>query len=213
MKRLVLPALFLCASHVHAAMAIDGWYSSVFGGYSYVPNNLSKINNNLSYTDANYNSGFNAGARLGYKSTPMRYEGEISYISSKIASLKINGAKTSNVRGDTSATLLMLNAYYDFPEFVGSLVPYANLGLGYAFVNTNMTPYESTVDATQLKGSNGVFAYQAGVGLNYDFAESYGLNIGYRFVATEQVKALGKIYEANLLSVGATYRFDEASYK
>ncbi len=62
------------------ATAIDGWYSSVFGGYAYFPNNVFKIKDGLLLNDATYRSGFDAGGSIGFKSHPMRYEDPMSII-------------------------------------------------------------------------------------------------------------------------------------
>lgn len=213
MKRVLLPALLFASSSGFSAVPINGWYSGAFGGYTYLPNNLSKLLGDLYRTDAHYSSGYHLGARVGYKSAPLRYEGEFTYLTANINRLKINGLKQNAVSGDTYSNLLMANIYYDFPNILPCLNPFLSAGLGYAFVNTNLFSSGPNFGPTNLSGSNGVFAYQASTGINYDFSEFFGLNASYRYVATERVEILGKSVQANLLSLGLVYRFDEAQYK
>ncbi|MBA2652867.1 MAG: porin family protein [Tatlockia sp.] len=101
MRTAFFSATLLASSLATAAIPIDGWYSSVFGGYSYLPNNLdlNRINNSTNFNNPllipNFNNtfspphhnaidsgknGINAGGRLGFQGGPMRYEAELTYI-------------------------------------------------------------------------------------------------------------------------------------
>ena len=102
MKTALFSATLLASSLATAAIPIDGWYGSAFGGYSYLPNNvnLNRINNTNNFNNPflfpNFNNsfllsprnnsidtgknGFNAGGRLGFQGGPMRYEAELTYI-------------------------------------------------------------------------------------------------------------------------------------
>lgn len=213
MKRCLLSLLILSSTSAFSATPINGWYAGAFGGYTNMPNNLNKLWVSLNRTDAHYDAGYHAGLRLGYKSTPLRYEGELTYLTANINAFKINGYPQYGVSGDTYTNLFMANVYYDFPDMLPCLNPFLGLGLGYAFVNTNLFSNGPFFGPTRLTGSNGVFAYQGTAGVNYDFSEFWSLNASYRYVSTERVEILGKAVQANLLSLGVVYRFDEALYK
>lgn len=212
MRTALLSAALLTSSAAFSAIPVDGWYASVFGGYSYLPDNVSTAKYGLFYSDASYTSGFNAGGRIGYKSSPLRYEAELSYIEADTRKFDVNFVPQNGVSGEAVATALMANVYYDFPEIVPAIEPYLGAGLGYAWVETTLKS-SGPFGPNRFKDSNNVFAYQATAGLTYNFAENYSVDAGYRYFATQRVSAFNKTFQAHLASVGVTYRFDVANYK
>lgn len=204
-------ALFVCNSAM-AVAPINGWYSSAFGGYAYIPDNVSITASGLARNNVEYNSGYHAGANLGYQGYPMRYEGEITYIESDLKKLSINNITQTGLTGQTYAVTAMANIYYDFPEIVYSIMPYVGLGLGYGYIDGQLNS-TGPAGITRYEGSDSVVAYQAAAGLTYNFSESYALKIGYRYIGTDRVDELGKIFQAHLGTVGITYRFDSNFYK
>ncbi|MDP1604816.1 MAG: outer membrane beta-barrel protein [Legionella sp.] len=196
-----------------AATPIDGWYSSVFGGYTDIPDNLSTTRYGLSRNHSAYEPGYHAGGRLGFQSNPMRYEGEITYIESNLNTFFINGVRQTYVYGDTTAIVGMANIYYDFRDLVlPTIYPFVGLGLGFAYVDGDFKS-RGPFGHTFYEGSNGVFAYQGTAGLTFNFAENYALNIAYRYVGTDRVHDLGRVFQANLATLGVIYRFNENGYK
>ena len=212
MRFAFISAALLATSVASAATPVNGWYSSVFGGYAYVPNNISKTRYGLTRTNANYQSGFDAGGSLGFKSNPMRYEGELTYLNANLKKFKINGLQQTGVSGYNDAVLAMANVYYDFPGLISVLQPFLGGGIGYGWVNAKLNS-EGPTTVTRFTGSNSVFAYQATGGIVYNFAENYALSLGYRYVATDRPDSLGKMFQAHLANLGAIYRFDKGSYK
>ena len=100
MRRTVIAcALFLPPLLTTAATPIDGWYSNAFGGYAYLPNNMDKTYKNVTYTDANYESEYNVGGSFGYKSNPMRYEGQVTYVSGMLDYVYENGIRERKAVG------------------------------------------------------------------------------------------------------------------
>ena len=212
MRIIALSAALMAINPLFAATPIDGWYGSVFGGYAYLPNNISHTHSGLTRTDANYQAGFDAGGNIGYKSNPIRYEGELTYINANIDHFRVNQLRQIAPRGYTSSILAMANIYYDFPSVLPSVEPYLGIGLGYAEVRAELDS-SGPQGPTRFSGKNSVFAYQATGGLTYNFAENFALTLGYRYVATEDVHDLGKVFQAHLANVGVVYRFCENSYK
>lgn len=226
MKTAFFSATLLASGLAAAATPIDGWYSSVFGGYSYLPDNISRTYYGTTFTHASYTAGYNAGGRFGFQGGPMRYEGEFTYISANANAFRANGIRRFHPSGHSNAALGTANVYYDFPEMVPCISPFLGGGLGYGWVegrlNSRRSPFaqrfvnhRNALVAHQFsfKGSDSVFAYQATAGLTYNFAENYALNIAYRYVGTTRVDKLGKIFQANLASIGVVYRFNEYNYK
>jgi opacity protein-like surface antigen len=208
MRIALLTASLLAAGVTVAATPINGWYTSLFGGYNYLPNNI----NTALRTNADYHAGFDAGGSIGYKSNPMRYEGELTYLDANLNKFKISGVDQTGVGGHSEAVLAMANIYYDFKGISAPIQPFIGGGIGYAWVNAKLYG-TGPLASTAYTGSNNIFAYQATAGLTYNFAENYALNLGYRYVATTNADNLGKSFQANLANLGAIYRFDEARYK
>ncbi len=213
MKRFALIAATLITSNLAAAATpIDGWYSSAFGGYAWVPGNINTVNQGLALSNSVFQSGFDAGGSLGFKSNPMRYEGELTYIRANLNHFDINGVRQTGNTGYTNTALGMANVYYDFPGIVMPIQPFLGGGIGYAWVQDKLNS-TGPLAVTSFSLSNSVFAYQATGGLTYNFAENYALSLGYRYVATTNAPDLGQIFQAHLANLGAVYRFDGNRYK
>jgi opacity protein-like surface antigen len=203
--------LLLITSAADAAVPIDGWYSSAFGGYAYLPNNIDRARNNIRYTDANYDSEYNVGGSFGYKSNPMRYEGQITYISAMLDHVSENGVRDPRVAGYNNAIFALANVYYDFRMVIPTLSPYLGLGLGYGWLNLKVDNTRLNIPDFRVSGS--AFAYQPTAGITFNFAENYALHVAYRYIGTDHVFALGKRFQAHLANFGIIYRYDEAKYK
>lgn len=221
MRIALFSAALLASQAAMAATAIDGLYSSVYGGYSYLPDNLSQTAYNTKYERASFNNGYNAGARFGYQNHPFRYEAEFTYLKASAKSFHTNHfpflpeplvRRHRKVEGNTSAALGMANVYYDFPDMVPCISPFIGVGLGYGWTETTVSSRRFFI-RRYFKGSGSTFAYQGTAGLTYNFTENYALNLAYRYVGTTRVAGLGKAFQGNLASVGVIYRYNEYFYK
>ena len=212
MKRIIIAASLLTMISANAATPIDGWYTSAFGGYAYLPGNLDVVKQGIKYDRTNFQSGFDAGLNLGYKSNPMRYEGELSYLKANINNFNVNNALQFNPSGYSNAILGLANVYYDFTGITESLQPFLGAGIGYAWVQDKLNG-TGPFSPTHFDASNSAFAYQATGGLTYNFAENYALSLGYRYIGTTHVADLGQMFQAHLSNLGAVYRFDGNNYK
>lgn len=213
MKLVFFSAAMLAASLSHAATPIDGWYAGLFGGYAYLPNNINKNIDGATFNNGDYKSGYNAGGSLGFKSNPMRYEGQLTYINANIKGYQVNDISQTGITGYNNAIFALANVYYDFRNSVpAGIQPFLGLGIGYGWLNAHLNSTGPTV-ATQYRENGSSFAYQGTAGLNYNFAETYGLNLSYRYIATANSDVLGKIFQAHLANLGVVYRFDGVKYK
>jgi opacity protein-like surface antigen len=210
-KQLIISAL-LVSSVVSAQTPVDGWYAEAFGGYTYLPSNISTTRDTIVYTNGQYDSGYHFGGKVGYKSTPIRYEAEVSYLTTQTKGFDVNGIPQTGVTGNSNATLGFANLYYDLSDLSDSLEPYFGLGIGGAWLDSR---FYSTGPLTnnRFKATNTVFAYNATVGITYNFSENYALDASYRYVGSARGDEFGKTFQAHQLSVGAIYRFDVANYK
>jgi opacity protein-like surface antigen len=211
LKKIALVGVIL-SNVAYANIAIDGWYANAFGGYAYIPNDLDNYFGSFYINNANYNSGYTLGARLGYKSNPLRYEGEFSYISAQMKYFKVNNIMPADKTGLTNVFAAMANVYYDFPGLTPSIEPYLGIGLGFANVNTHFETKDVGM-YLDINKSNTQFAYQGTIGLMYNFAENFSLDAGYRYIRTTHIDTLGQSFQAHLITGGVTYRFDDAVFK
>jgi len=209
---LIISMLLLAAPATHAATPIDGWYSNVFAGYAYVPNNIDTTRGSITYTDANYQSEYNAGGSFGFKSNPMRYEGQVTYLNAALKNVSENSEKQTYVSGQNNTVLGLVNVYYDFPDVIQAISPFLGLGLGYGWINMKIDN-KYLIDVPDFRDAGSAFAYQGSIGLTFNFAENYALNIGYRYVGTNSVFALNHMFQAHLANISAIYRYEEARYK
>lgn len=212
MRTLLASATILAAQVVSAATPIDGWYGSVFGGYAYLPGNINSTWNGSTRTDATYHAGFDAGGSFGFKSNPLRYEGELTYVNANLSRFSINNVSQTGVHGYSEALLGMANVYYDFPECINAISPFVGVGIGYGWVSGRFTS-QGPSGYTRYTGANSVFAYQPTVGLTFNFAENYALTAAYRYVGTDRVDDFGKVFQAHMANLGIVYRFNEVTYK
>ncbi|KTD19003.1 outer membrane protein [Legionella jordanis] len=209
-------AALMASSLASAAVAIDGWYASVFGGYSYVPDNVSNTTYGVLRAHPSYNSGWNGGGRVGFQSTPLRYEAEVTYINANLKKFKINTIRQFGVDGESTGTFAMANVYYDFPEMVPCIAPFLGVGLGYGYITARLNstgPVYGAAYPTRFKVDDNVWAFQGTAGFTYNFSENYAVNIAYRYIQTERADDFNKVWQAHLASVGAIYRFDGATYQ
>ncbi len=204
-------ALFLSPFVATAATPIDGWYSNAFGGYAYLPNNMDKTYKNVRYTDANYESEYDVGGSFGYKSNPMRYEGQVTYVNGMLDYVYENGIRERKAAGYANAIFGLANVYYDFPMVIPTISPFLGVGLGYGWINTKVDNARLNIDGFRVADS--AFAYQGTAGLTYNFAENYAIFIAARYIGTNTVFDLGKRFQAYLANGGVIYRYDEAKYK
>ncbi len=211
--RIKLFSAALLASGIScAATAVDGFYSAAFGGYSYLPNNIFTSRYDQFFNNVQYHDGYNVGGRFGFQSNPMRYEVEYTYVQASPQNFDVNGIEQTFVSGDSSANLLMANAYYDFPSLLPAISPFLGFGIGYAYLQTHLNS-EGPLTYNFLNSNDSVFAYQGSAGLTYNFSENYAINVAYRYIATSKAGDYGSNFQAHLASAAAIYRFDQGNYK
>lgn len=212
MRITLLSAALLATGITSAATPVDGWYTSVFGGYAYIPSNVS--NSTLGYfiNNVSFNKAYNMGGRIGYKSNPLRYEGEYTFLHANARFLHINSVGQNGVTGYSSANVIMANIYYDTPEMLPDIAPFLGVGIGYANIQDRLES-QGPFGITYFTASNNSFAYQGTLGLTYNFAENYAVNLAYRYIATSSSNNLGSIFQAHIANAGVIYRFDNGNYK
>lgn len=212
MRITLLSAALLATGIASAATPVDGWYTSVFGGYTYIPSNINRFYYDRFYDGLGYQSGYNAGGRIGYQSNPIRYEAEYTYLTADIKHFHIDGRRQRHISGFSTANMLMANIYYDFPDMLPAISPYLGAGIGYSYLQVKLASHE-LFESSYFNVTDNAFAYQGTAGLTYNFAENYAANIAYRYVSTSKVGNFGTVFQAHIANVGVVYRFDHGNYK
>src|ERR1700747_1341445 len=162
---------------------------------------------------ARYNSGFNAGGRLGIQYGPLRVEEEYSYRHNRLSSFGAFFIPRSNslFQGQRNTNAIMTNFIYDFT--IGwPVTPHIGFGIG-ALENVDSislnpvtlaglprttvsgpggvigvigatTPFPNpTLGGTFLKQSTWNFGYQAIAGFRYDINPLLAFDLDYRYLA------------------------------
>jgi OmpA-OmpF porin, OOP family len=158
---------------------------------------------------ARYNSGFNAGGRIGIQYGPVRVEEEYSYRHNGLSSFGSFFGPNVNTAfsGNRNTNSIMTNFIYDFT--LGWPVS-PHIGFGVGAVNNNdsvslgtinsgpnpliitapgvagaaVIPANSVLGGTFLKGNNWNFGYQAIAGIRYDINPLLAFDVDYRYLAT-----------------------------
>jgi opacity protein-like surface antigen len=199
-------SIFLALESIlHAALPINGLYSTGFGGLAILPANFSDNNAGYQIDNSDYNSGFNAGGAIGYKNALWRYEAEVSYVKAPLTSLMVNGLKTGDLEGYSQGLFGLANLYFDFPTRMNSVLqPFIGAGIGGGWIQNSYAI--NNLIQNQLNGS--AFAYEGTAGISYNFSEAYSLAFYYRYLGTSQVSALNNTFQAHLFNGSLSYRFD-----
>jgi outer membrane protein OmpA-like peptidoglycan-associated protein len=198
MKNILLGAVALIALPMAAAnaqsmftpgQAYPGLYIGGEGG-------LNWLLNSNSYS---MNTGFAAGGKIGYDFVGPRLELEGLYRQNNGSGVVNYSNGTSAFRtGSINQVSVMANALYDF--FPGAVItPYVGAGAGIAFVDPSISP-GCTMCSTQ-------FAYQGIVGIGYNMAPGWRLDLDGRYYGTTNP---GQYTNNNLsLMLGLTYKFGQ----
>lgn len=199
---------------VGQAFAGTGWYTGLEGGVSLPNNSHTDASTPISSSSASssgfltipglatlfpsassssssgqqnlhfnsqYNLGYAVGGTLGYEfKSGLRPELEVRYQDNGFDKLKTSSGST-NAKGDLGVLAVMGNLWYDIP-LSKHIQPYLGGGAGYARVSLNdfRTPGTSGTNGTDT-----VFAWQVGAGLDFPLTKRITASIGYRYFVTK----------------------------
>ena len=169
-----------------APIQSNNWYVAVFGGVGFTPDTT------LDGIESSYDIGWDVGGEVGYRSGPLRYEGEYIFQRSKIDTL----AGISTTIGSIKINAGMFNVLYSFGDVGARFNPYLGGGIGYA-----------NVDQTS-RSSNGEFGYQARAGLVFNILDTTAFTVEYRYFGTTEASNLGKRFQNHMINGGLIYYID-----
>ena len=242
---LMTATLISLSSATFALNPVEGWYAGLYLGVSYAPDTLFPVTGpfggiTLSNASLAYGVLGGVGGELGYRCGHLRAEGQIlynnnPYSSITIDNLMINGTRTTfngqaypvSMRGQTNIGAALVNGFFDLytpnRDNVDNIAPYVGLGIGYAYVQNNLTITYSntTTDPSTITLQQGDFwrnytslAGQAIAGVNYFMDDFTTIGIDFRYFSTTKQTHSGRyefisfdtqnqIYSANLVFNGA----------
>lgn len=208
-KPLTLTTLMACSLSTFAINPVEGWYAGLYLGVSLPPSTTFNVVTPFEQlpvadTTLSYSVMGGIGGEVGYRCDHLRGEGQILYNNNPFNtltinnSIQINGSRTItptetyplSMQGQTNTLGLMANAYYDFytltQDNVARIVPYAGLGIGYAYVKSNIEFKEDGVPVANGSASANFdsAAAQAIVGSNYFLDDFTTLGLDFRYFST-----------------------------
>lgn len=165
----------------------DGVYVSVLGGANWLNDQSGRLGGPSSFVTytADPDTGFVLGGVIGGGLDNwvrgLRVEMEASYRRQDVGGAWTSSAHTGTIDANQSTFAIMANAWYDI-ELGWKIKPYIGGGVGWARSNWEVAFLDSTND---LEGTadvdNSGFAWQLGLGFNYEVGAGVDVGLGYRY--------------------------------
>ena len=160
---------------------------------------------------AKYDSGFNAGGRIGYAWGPWRFEGEYSYRHNSLSSFA--GAGNAIFKGQAHSNAIMANAIYDF-TLGWPITPHIGIGVGAVNVAEGVSAVGGRIPAqfgntgfTSLNGNAWTFGYQPIAGIRYLINPALAFDLDYRYLATTNVTLKsGNLNPSGVCCAGVSFK-------
>jgi len=184
MKRafLLLLAVGLVLFGVSHAHAQKGSFASLSLGYT-MPDDSDVDFDAGVEAEVEYDGGYIISGEIGgWLDDNWRASTELLYQENDLDDMSAAGGSIS-VDGDAEIIALMGNVYYDF-DTGSKFKPFLNVGVGGARVEVSDITSPAAAPYYLEGDDDYVFAYQAGVGVSYDFDGPFALDMKYRYLAT-----------------------------
>lgn len=197
----LIAGMLMSIGSLGAAQAAGPNYFSAWGGYNALGD--SDIESPGSDLESDFDGGFGVGVAYGrWFDTQRHWRGEVelSYRENDVDDVSGVGSD-----GAFNALTGMVNGYYDFlPD--ARLSPYVGVGVGYADVEADGV---GLAGGGELDDDDGVFAYQAMVGANYQLTSNVDFFGEVRYLDTDDPEFDGREseYETFTGLAGVRYRF------
>ena len=173
---LLAAAALLLSSTAAYAVTPNPNYIKLIGKYTM----LSDMDVVDDVFEVDSDDGWGIGGAIGTQINMFKIEVEIATQKNDINGVDLDnlGRQVEREAGETSIDTLLVNAFLDIPIADGLSV-YAGGGAGGAIVSFEAGDFDS--DDT-------VFAYKFAAGLSYAFTPELGADLGYEYLATEDVE-------------------------
>ena len=122
----------------------------------------------LPTTTERFNSGFAAGARIGYEEGSWRFEAEYAYRRNEADSITSGGANFNNIGGSRQANAFLANLIYEI-DFGWPVKPHIGAGIGGVYLKDKLNGPGLPI----LNDNNWEIGYQGIGGLRYDLTPEH----------------------------------------
>jgi opacity protein-like surface antigen len=162
------------AAEVVEVESVNGWYLTVGAGAAW-PSDIDVRTRGLdpnSNGDVSFDGGFSVDGGLGYDFGAIRAELTYGYTRSNISDVEFNNNNEFGGSGIINKNDVMASLYWDI--LPGRWTPYIGGGIGY----TNLsTPSLNIAGFRTGSGNEGVFGWQAKVGVSYALAYNWDVYV------------------------------------
>jgi outer membrane protein OmpA-like peptidoglycan-associated protein len=181
------------------------------GGWSVLPNQTDRFGAGIPNAHVRYDSGFAAGARIGYELGPWRFEAEYIYHGNDLDHFSLGGADIAGATGSRDSHAAMANLLYDI-DLGWPVTPHIGAGVGAVDV---MDHAKLPGLGVTLNDDSWRFGYQAIAGLRYSVSPHLALDFDYRYLGTLDASyrvprtaiTYKSGYSAHTLMASLVYRF------
>ena len=193
MKKILAAAAALVAlpAMAQAQSPAPGFYVGVEGGANWL------LNTTIGGLNVTPQTGWVAGAKIGYDFVGPRVELEGTYRENNHFTAAFGGTSINNKIGQAG---ILVNLLYDFSP-ASTITPYIGAGAGVGFIDSN-----TSLGSTQ-------FAYQGIVGLGWNASEMFRISLDGRYYGTTNPVVNGNGWTNNNFSVmlGLTLKFGQSA--
>lgn len=200
LKRLLLASSALALLAGAGTAQADGLYVSVFGGANFVQDSSAGAlftdgvsTQVAAFWETDADTGFVVGGAVGTQLDKwvqgLRVELEASYRRNDVGGAwgtagfsEFSSAFSTGggIDANLSTFAVMANAWYEH-DMGWKVKPYVGGGVGWARANLNGALLTTTSFTTAFDRDNDGFAWQLGVGFNYEAAPGVNVGLGYRY--------------------------------
>ncbi len=193
MKKALVAAAAIVALPVmaQAQTPSEGFYVGVHGGLNWL------LNSTIGGVGASPQTGWAAGAKIGYDFVGPRVEVEGTFRQNQLGVTVPNMVAPASQMDQLG---IMANLLYDFSPGA-TITPYIGAGAGVALIDSN-----TSLGSTQ-------FAYQGILGLGWNIDENFRVDLDGRYYGTTNPAVNNTTWSNNNFSVmlGLTYKFSAAA--
>ncbi len=148
----------------------------------------------LPSTTARFDSGFAAGARIGYEEGSWRFEAEYTYRRNELDRVTVGGVGLGGVEGSRKAHAFLANLIYEI-DFGWPVKPHIGGGIGGVYLKDKA----NVPGIISLNDNGWEIGYQGIAGLRYDVTQNIAVDLDYRYFATTDARV-------RVPGNGATYK-------
>lgn len=221
-KRILLASSALAVlAAAQQAQAASDMYVSVLGGANFVQEQSRNFSSTESFSidpDTGFVIGGVIGTRLTNWAKGLRVEMEAGYRRNDMggAWTTDTGSTGGFLDGNLSTFSIMANLWYDI-DIGHKIVPYIGGGVGWARTHAEVARVETFDDSgttydfrNSVERDNNGFAWQLGLGFNYEVAQDVQVGLGYRYFVGP--KFGDSYYDQGLVTFNSDSRVDNDNH-